>query len=138
MSAVPRPSRASDTAGRGPGRRRLPRWQGALEAAAGPEDLYEGAETGDLVGIARQWAAVESWAAAGKLGALRAMMREDGGGVPLLRRRGDLPEGWDDSLNYEVAGALAVGPVSAGNLRAWRGRWARGCPVSAGCWPAGR
>ena len=88
----------------------------ALEAAAGPEDLYEGAETGDLVGIARQWAAVESWAAAGKLAALRAMMRENGGGVPLLRRRGDLPEGWDDSLNYEVAGALAVGPVSAGNL----------------------
>ena len=86
---------------------------GALEAAAGPEDLYEGAETGDLVGIARQWAAVESWAAAGKLAALRAMMRENGEGAPLLRRRGDLPEGWDDSLNYEVAGALAVGPVKS-------------------------
>ena len=88
----------------------------ALEAAAGPEDLYEGADTDSLVGIVRQWAAVESWAAAGKLGALRAMMREDGEGAPLLRRRGDLPEGWDDSLNYEVAGALAMGPVSAGNL----------------------
>ncbi len=88
----------------------------ALEAAAGPEDLYEGADTEALVGIVRQWAAVESWAAAGMLGALRAMMREDGGGRPLLRRRGDLPDGWDDSLNYEVAGALAMGPVSAGNL----------------------
>jgi hypothetical protein len=88
----------------------------ALEAAAGPDDRYEGADTDALVGIARQWAAVESWAAAGKLAALRAMMREDGGGSPLLRRRGDLPGGWDDSLNYEVAGALAVGPVSAGNL----------------------
>ena len=88
----------------------------ALEAAAGPEDLYEGADTDALVGVVRQWAAVESWAAAGKLGALRAMMREDGEGAPLLRRRGDLPEGWDDSLNYEVAGALAMGPVSAGNL----------------------
>ena len=88
----------------------------ALEAAAGPEDLYEGADTDALVGIARQWAAIESWAAAGMLAALRAMMREDGGGEPLLRRRGDLPEGWDDSLNYEVAGALAMGPVSAGNL----------------------
>ncbi|HET6192817.1 MAG TPA: hypothetical protein VFE59_38120, partial [Trebonia sp.] len=88
----------------------------ALEAAAGPEGLYEGADTGALVGIARQWAAVESWAAAGKLAALRAMMREDRDGAPLLRRRGDLPEGWDDSLTYEVAGALAVGPVSAGNL----------------------
>ena len=88
----------------------------ALEAAAGPEALYEGADTDALVGVVRQWAAVESWAAAGKLGALRAMMREDGEGTSRLRRRSDLPDGWDDSLNYEVAGALAMGPVSAGNL----------------------
>src|SRR3984957_6049652 len=88
----------------------------ALEAAAGPEDLYDGAETDALIGIARQWAAVESWAAAGKLAALRAMAREDGDGSPLLRRRSDLPEGWDDSLTYEISGALAMGPVSAGNL----------------------
>ena len=59
----------------------------ALEAAAGPEGRYEGADTDALVGVVRQWAAVESWAAAGKLGALRAMMREDGEGAPLLRRR---------------------------------------------------
>ena len=88
----------------------------ALEAAAGPDDQYEGAGTDALVGIARQWAALESWAAAGLLGALRAMMREGGEGQPLLRRRSDLPDGWDDSLNYEVAAALAMGPVSAGNL----------------------
>jgi hypothetical protein len=88
----------------------------ALEAAAGPEDLYEGADTGALVGIVRQWAAIESWAAAGMLGALRAMMREDDEGRPHLRRRGDLPDGWNDSLNYEIAAALAMGPVSAGNL----------------------
>ena len=88
----------------------------ALEAAAGPDALYEGADTDALVGMVRQWAAIESWAAAGKLAALRAMMREGGDGQPLLRRRGDLPDGWDDSLNYEVAAALAMGPVSAGNL----------------------
>ena len=88
----------------------------ALEAAAGPDALYDGADTDALVGIVGQWAAVESWAAAGKLAALRAMMREDRDGAPLLRRRGDLPEGWDDSLTYEVASALAMGPVSAGNL----------------------
>jgi hypothetical protein len=88
----------------------------ALEAAAGPEDLYEGADTAALVGIVRQWAAIESWAAAGLLAALRAMMREDREGSPLLRRRGDLPDGWNDSLNYEIAAALAMGPVSAGNL----------------------
>jgi hypothetical protein len=88
----------------------------ALERAAGPQDRYEGAETDALVGIARQWAAVESWAAAGKLAALRAMTREDASGTPLLRRRSDLPDGWNDSLTYEVSGALAMGPVSAGNL----------------------
>ena len=87
-----------------------------LEGAAGRDDLYPGAETGALVGIAKQWAALESWAAAGKLAALRAMTREDASGTPLLRRRSDLPEGWDDSLTYEISGALAMGPVSAGNL----------------------
>ena len=88
----------------------------ALEAAAGPEDRYDGADTDALVGIVSRWAAVESWAAAGKLAALRAMMREDGDGAPLLPRRPELPDGWDDSLNYEIAEALAMGPVSAGNL----------------------
>ena len=109
-------SRDSGTAGRRPGRRRPPRWRRRWRPPRDPEDLYEGADTDSLVGVVRQWAAVESWAAAGKLGALRAMMREDGEGAPLLRRRSDLPDGWDDSLNYEVAGALAMGPVSAGNL----------------------
>ncbi len=88
----------------------------ALERAAGPDDLYAGADIDALVGIARQWAAVESWAAAGKLAALRAMTREDADGTPRLRRRPDLPDGWDDSLTYEISGALAMGPVSAGNL----------------------
>jgi hypothetical protein len=80
--------------------------------------LYDGADTDMLVGIARHWAAIESWAAAGLLGTLRAMTREDSEGRPLLRRRNDLPDGWDDSLNYEISGALAMGPVSAGNLAA--------------------
>jgi hypothetical protein len=88
----------------------------ALEQAAGPEGLYDGAGTDALVGIARQWAALESWAAASKLAALRAMTREDGDGTPRLRRRPDLPDGWDDNLTYEISGALAMGPVSAGNL----------------------
>src|ERR1700761_6517291 len=88
----------------------------ALEAAAGPAGQYDGANTDAVVGCPRQWAAFESWAAAGLLGSLRAMMRENDEGQPLLRRRNDLPDGWDDSLNYEVAAALALGPVSAGNL----------------------
>jgi hypothetical protein len=89
---------------------------GALEKAAGPGGLYDDATAGAMVGIVRQWAAVESWAAAGLMGAMRAMMREDGSGHPLLRRDLGLPDGWDDSLNYEIAEALAMGPVSATNL----------------------
>jgi hypothetical protein len=88
----------------------------ALERAAGPGGTYGDADTDALVGIARQWAAIESWAAAGLLGALRAMMRDDDRGAPVLRRRTDLPGGWDDSLNYEIAAALSMGPVSAQHL----------------------
>src|SRR5512146_867936 len=88
----------------------------ALEAAAGPGGTYDGADTDALVGMARQWAAVESWAAAGQLGALRALMREDDAGVPVLQRRAGAVPGWDDSLTYEIAAALAMGPASAGNL----------------------
>jgi len=96
----------------------------ALEAAAGPDDLYEGADTDAKVGAVRQWDAIESYAAARKLGALRSMMWEGPEGAPVLRRRAELPGGWDDSLNYEVAGELAMGPVSAGNLAALA--WALG------------
>jgi hypothetical protein len=88
----------------------------ALQAAAGPAGRYEGADAGPLVGIVRQWTAIESWAAAETLGALRAMTREDAQGRPLTRRRPDLPDGWDDDLNYQIAAALAMGPVSASNL----------------------
>ena len=88
----------------------------ALETAAGPDGSYEGADADALVGIARQWAAIESWAAAGLMAALRSMMRDDDAGSPLLRRRTDQPGGWDDSLTYEIAAALSMGPVSAHNL----------------------
>ena len=93
VSAAPSRSRALSTAGRGP---RLPpsaALAAALEAAAGPEDLYEGADTDALVGIVRQWAAVESWAAAGKLAALRAMMREDGEGATCCAAEPTCPTG---------------------------------------------
>jgi hypothetical protein len=88
----------------------------ALEAAAGPGGTCDGADADALVGMARQWAAVESWAAAGQLGVLRALMREDDAGVPVLQRRAGAVPGWDDSLTYEIAAALAMGPQSAANL----------------------
>src|ERR1700760_2278526 len=47
----------------------------ALEAASGPEWRCAGAADDDLVGLLRRWAALESWAAAGKLGVIREMIR---------------------------------------------------------------
>ena len=55
--------------------------------AAGPGGLYAGADADALTGIVRQWAA------AGMLSALRALMRDDDTGAPVLRRRTDLPVG---------------------------------------------
>ncbi len=83
---------------------------------AGPGGLYAGAGADALTGIVRQWAAVESWAAAGLMGALAAMMHDDDTGTPVLSRRTGMAQGWDDSLNYEIAAALAMGPMSAQNL----------------------
>ena len=61
--SLPDLSRPSSTAGMG--------YRGAFGAARGrvggrrrPRGLYEGAEAGAMVGIVRQWAAIESWAAA--------------------------------------------------------------------------
>lgn len=36
-----------------------------LSAAAGPGGRYEAADAGAMVGIVRQWAAMESWSAVG-------------------------------------------------------------------------
>ena len=108
----------------------------ALETAAGPRELYEGAEAGALVGIARQWAAIESWAAAGTLAALRAMTREDGEGRPLTRRRADLPDGWDDRSTTRSPPPSRWGRSPPGTSPPWPGRWACGCPASGGSCPA--
>src|SRR5579859_2082817 len=80
----------------------------ATAAAAGPEWRCPGATDDQLVGLLRRRAALESWAAAGRLGVIREMMRRED--TPWLpgNRHGDLPDAWSESLEYEVAAALAV------------------------------
>ncbi len=75
----------------------------ALEAASGGEWRCPGATRDELVGLLRRWAALESWAAAGKLGVLRALIREDDQPLPGGGYHGDLPDGWTRSLTHEVA-----------------------------------
>ena len=88
----------------------------ALEAASGPGWRCPGATQDELAGLLRQWQALESWAAAGKLGVLRALVRDEDQPPPGGGYHGDLPEGWTKSLTHEVALALSMPAVSAERL----------------------
>jgi hypothetical protein len=88
----------------------------ALEGASGPEWRCPGATRDEMFGLLRQWQALESWAAAGKLGVLRSLVREDDQPLPGGGYHGDLPEGWTKSLTHEVALALSMPAVSAERL----------------------
>ena len=69
-----------------------------------------------MMGLLRRWQAIESWAAAGKLGVLRALIRDDDQPLPGGGHHGDLPDGWTKSLTHEVALALSMPAGSADKL----------------------
>ena len=87
-----------------------------LEAAAGAEWRCAGASRDEMVGLLRECQAIESWAAAGKLGVLRALVRDDDQPLPGGGYHGDLPAGWSKSLTHEVALALSMPAGSAERL----------------------
>ena len=98
-----------------------PELAAVLAGVAGEEWRCAGAEPDELIGVLRRVAALESWASAVKLGVIRELIRQDdlpGLGRP---RHGDLPDQWSDSLNHELALALAssVGSVEHIALTAW-------------------
>jgi hypothetical protein len=88
----------------------------ALETVCGPEWRCLGASRDEMIGLLRQWQALESWAAAGKLGLLRSLIRDDAQPLPGGGYHGDLPDGWTKSLTHEVALALSMPAVSADKL----------------------
>jgi hypothetical protein len=88
----------------------------ALEAASGKEWRCAGATRDEMFGLLRRWAALESWAVAGKLAILRALIREEDQPLPGAGNHGDLPDGWTKALTHEVALALAMPPQSAEKL----------------------
>jgi hypothetical protein len=96
-----------DGEGAGPDRDPGPPSPGPGPGPGGP-----GADDDELAGLLRAWAALESWAAAAKLGMVREMMRREGLPSP-GSDHGDLPETWSASLPYELAGALACSTQSA-------------------------
>ena len=90
-----------------------PELAAALAAAAGPQWRCRGASGDQIIGILGRFAAVESWAAAGKLGVIRALIRDDDPALLCGSRHGDLPDVWDDCLASEIALALAASVPSA-------------------------
>ena len=83
-----------------------------VDELSGPERRCPGADSDELVGLLRAWAAIESWAAGAKLGVIREIMRREAPPSPGADH-GDLPEAWSQSLRYELAGALACSTQSA-------------------------
>ena len=84
---------------------------------SGPSRRCPGAAGDELAGLLRAWAAVESWAAAAKLGVIAEMIRR-AGAPPGTGYHGDLPDQWPASLRHELAGALSC-PVQSAETTAW-------------------
>src|SRR5262249_6358820 len=101
----------------------------ALEELSGPDWRCAGATDDELVGLLGRWQAAESWAAAGKLGVVRELIRRRarpgirGQAVPV---HGDLPDAWEEGLGHEISAALGISLRSADQLTglAWD-LWAR-------------
>ncbi|HET9081081.1 MAG TPA: DUF222 domain-containing protein [Trebonia sp.] len=90
----------------------------AADEVSGPGRRCRAASADELTGLLRGWAAVESWAAAGKLGVIAEMIRRDDQPRKDGGRHGDLPDEWSPSLRHEVALALACSVQSA-QATAW-------------------
>src|SRR3984957_20382009 len=93
----------------------------AVGRAVGPDWRCASATGEERIGLLRAMAALQSWAGAGMLGMVRALIRDDDQPYLGRPRHGDLPDEWDDSLVAEIALALAVSVPSAD--RTMRAAW---------------
>src|SRR5262245_10505432 len=102
----------------GPGDTRSPGPELAKEIAelSGPDWRCAGATDDELIGLLGRWQAVESWAAAGKLGVVRELIRRRAVFTPGTVTAGGLPEVWDEGTEHEVAAALSISLPSADKL----------------------
>ena len=96
-----------------------------LQELSGPGWRCDGATDDELIGLLGRWQAVESWAAAGKLGVVRELIRRRarpgirGQAAPM---HGDLPDAWEDGLDHEISAALGMSLPAADKLTglAWQ------------------
>src|ERR1700751_5185958 len=75
---------------------------------SGPGWRCDGATDDELIGLLSRWAALEAWAAAGKLGVTRELLRRRAVALPGTVGVDGLPEVWDDGTGHEAAAALAI------------------------------
>jgi len=90
-----------------------------LQELSGPDWRCAGATDDELAGLLGRWQAVESWAAAGKLGVVRELIRRRA--RPGIRGQdapvhGDLPDAWEEGLDHEVSAELGISLPTAGKL----------------------
>uniref|UniRef100_UPI00261CF4AC DUF222 domain-containing protein n=1 Tax=Trebonia sp. TaxID=2767075 RepID=UPI00261CF4AC len=93
-----------------------PRLAAVIAGLSGPDWRCDGATDEQLLGLLDRWAALESWAAAGKLGLLRELIRRrvlPGAGG---NWHGDLPDAWEEGLAHEVTAALGMSLPAADKL----------------------
>jgi hypothetical protein len=83
---------------------------------SGPHWRCDGATDDELIGLLNRWAALESWAAAGKLGVTRELLRRRAVPLPGTAGIDGLPEVWDDGTGHEVAAALSISLQGADKL----------------------
>jgi Domain of unknown function (DUF222) len=89
-----------------------------VEHLSGPERRCEGATDDELIGLLGRWDALEAWAAAGKIGVVRELIRRRarpglGGHQPM---HGDLPDQWHEGLAHEVSMGLGLSIRGADKL----------------------
>jgi hypothetical protein len=90
-----------------------------VDDLSGPERRCGGATDEELIGLLGRWGSLEAWAAAGKLAAVRELIRRRArpgrGGYP-PPAHGDLPGQWHDGLEHEVSAALGLSVRGADTL----------------------
>src|SRR5487761_960497 len=92
-----------------------PALAGVLRLTAGPGERYAAVDDDVLVAAGR-WDAVESWAAARKLAAVREAIRCRPLAGHRPARPGGLPAVWRKDLAEEIALELGISPPAAGAL----------------------
>ncbi len=94
------------------------RLAGVLERVSGPDRRCGRATDNELAGILGRWAALESWAAAAKLGVVRELIRRRAEPGHQDRAPGGLPDAWQQGLGHELAAALAQSVPGADKVAA--------------------